>query len=210
MVAKLSAQKSTIRLGLRSRRTAPSISLTMGTAGSAEILRDGIIETVAGGGTVPLGTKPVAALSAKLGASLGPFGLAIGPNGQLYVGSNGVYRLSSKGMLYWVVGSGARALNKGFNGIYSNPAFQTDFTPAIQLAFDGKGDLLVAGGYGYGLYERTTTGRLRFLRNVRGPGASWGSLAADAMEAWCSLAGPSGWHASNRRVRSRRLPPTAC
>jgi hypothetical protein len=148
-----------------------------GNARVREVLPDGLIETVAGGGTLPLGTKPVAALSAKLGASFGPFSLAIGPNGQLYVGSSGVYRLSPNGMLDWVVGSTARALNKGFNGIYSNPAFQTDFTPAMQLAFDGKGDLLVAGGYGYGLYERTTTGKLRFLKNVRGPGASWGSLA---------------------------------
>ena len=143
-----------------------------------EILPDGIIKTVAGGGTMPLGTKPVEALSAEFDASFGPCGLAIGPNGQIYIGTSAVYRLDSNGMLDWVVGSSARDLNKGFNGIYSNPAFQIDFVQAVQLAFDGRGDLLVAGGYGFGLYERTATGNLRFLMNFRGPGASRGSLAA--------------------------------
>jgi hypothetical protein len=141
-----------------------------------EVLPDGIIETIAGGGTVPLGMKPVAALSAKFSAPSGLFGPAIGPNGELYIGTSAVYRLSPNGILDWVVGSSARVLNKGFNGIYSNPAFQIDFIQATQLALDAKGDLLVAGGYGFGLYERTATGSLQFLAHFR-DGASTGSLA---------------------------------
>ncbi|MGA3354479.1 MAG: hypothetical protein ABSD85_15050 [Acidimicrobiales bacterium] len=141
-----------------------------------EIMPDGIIETVAGGGTIPLGTKPVAALSAKFPAPSELFGLAIGPNGELYIGTSAVYRLSPNGILDWVVGSSARVLNKGFNGIYSNPAFQIDFNQAKQLALDTKGDLVVAGGYGFGLYERTASGSLRFLAHFR-DGASTGSLA---------------------------------
>ncbi len=69
-----------------------------------EILPDGIIETVAGGGTLPLGTKAVVALRANFLTPWGLFGVAIGPNGQLYIGTNGVYRLGRDGMLHWVVG----------------------------------------------------------------------------------------------------------
>jgi len=160
-----------------------------------EILPDGIIETVAGGGTVPLGSKPVPALSASFGGPSSLFGLAIAPNGELYIGTSAVYRLNSSGMLVWVVGSAARDLNKGFNGIYSNPAFQIDFAPALQLAFDGKGDLLVAGGPGFGLYERTATGKLRFLENDRSDGNLRGSLAA-APDGTVVLAGEARFHPS--------------
>ena len=52
-----------------------------------EILPDGIIQTVAGGGTVPLGSKPVPALSASFGGPSSLFGLAIAPNGELYIGT---------------------------------------------------------------------------------------------------------------------------
>jgi len=141
-----------------------------------EILPDGIIETVAGGGTVPLGTKPVPALSASFGVPISLFGVAIGPNQQLYIGTSGVYLLSPNGMLDWVVGSAARDLNRDFNGIYSDPAFQIDFIPAMGLALDNKGDLLISGGYGFGLYERTATGKLRFIEHFR-DGADVGSLA---------------------------------
>ena len=160
-----------------------------------EILPDGIIETVAGGGTVPLGMKPVAALSASFGGPSSLFGLAIGPNGELYIGTSAIYRLSSNGMLDWVVGSGARDLNKGSDGFMSNPAFQIDFTQAGPLAVDGKGDLLVAGGYGFGLYERTTTGKLRFLENDRCEGNLRGSLAA-APDGTVVLAGLERFHPS--------------
>jgi hypothetical protein len=64
----------------------------------------------------------------------------------------------------------------GWGGVYSNPAVQQDFYPATRLAFDGKGDLLVAGGGGFGLYEKTTSGALEFVENFRGDG-TWGSLA---------------------------------
>ena len=48
--------------------------------------------------------------------------------------------------------------------------------PSARLAFDGKGDLLVAGGGAFGLYEMTRTGKLRFVENFRGDGY-WGSIA---------------------------------
>jgi hypothetical protein len=143
-----------------------------------EILPDGIIETVAGGGTLPLGTKVVPALRANFLTPWGLFGLAIGPNGQLYIGTNGVYRLGRDGMLHWVVGEVVKP-PRTWGGVFSNPAIQSDFIPAVRLAFDGKGDLLVAGGPAFGLYEMTRTGKLRFVSHFRGDGY-WGSMAEDA------------------------------
>jgi len=141
-----------------------------------EVPPDGIIKTVAGGGRAPLGTEPVVAIKAKFPEPWGVFGLAIGPNAQLYIGSTkGVYRLGPGGVLYWVVGE-APLPNSCWD---CNPGNQNDFTPAIRLAFDGNGDLLVAGGGGWGLYEMTRTGRLRFVGTFRGDGF-WGSLAAGA------------------------------
>jgi len=143
-----------------------------------EVLPDGIIKTVAGGGTISLGTNPVPALSASFGGPFSLFGLAMGPNGQLYIGTNGVYRLSPDGVLHWVVRKldPPKDLPKGWGGVYSNPAIQSDFMPATRLAFDGKGDLLVAGGGGWGLYEMTKSGKLLFLETFRGDGY-WGSLS---------------------------------
>jgi trimeric autotransporter adhesin len=148
---------------------------------------DGDIATVAGGGKVPLSQKPIPALAADFGTPWQLFGLAIGPNGDLYIGTeNGVYRLSGS-TLYWVVGSAKVTFPKNWGGVYSNPAIQNDFSSATRLAFDGKGDLLVAGGGGWGLYEKTTTGKLRFIENFRGDGF-WGSLA-EAPDGTVVLAG---------------------
>jgi len=61
-----------------------------------------------------------------------------------------------------------------------NPAIQNDFLNADRLALDGAGDLYVAGGGGWGLYEMTAKGALRFINVFRGEGAfTHGSLASD-------------------------------
>jgi hypothetical protein len=141
-----------------------------------EVAPNGIITTVAGGGTVPLSSTAVPALKATFGQNA-PAGLAIGPDGELYIGAGSVYRLTAEGNLQWIVGDPNSARTPaGWGGVYSNPAIEQDFFPAIRLAFDGKGDLLVAGGGGYGLYEKTVSGALVFIENFRGDGY-WGSLA---------------------------------
>lgn len=139
-----------------------------------EVEPDGTMETVAGGGPMLLGTAPVSALQASFGGE-GPTGLAIGPDGDLYIGATAVYQLTDGGTLQWVVGEPGNT--PGFQGISANPAAQQDFSPATRLAFDGQGDLLVAGGGGFGLYEDSATGNLSFVENFRGDGA-WGSMAA--------------------------------
>jgi serine/threonine-protein kinase len=145
------------------------------------VLPNGTIETIAGGGTVPLGFAPVPAREASLGKPYsGVAGLTIGPNGQLYLATDtGVYRLAPNGDLYWAVGK-SEPLPTNWGGVYSNPAIQNDFTAADRLAFDGAGDLYVAGGGGWGLYEMTATGALQFIEVFRGEGAgTFGSLASD-------------------------------
>lgn len=138
---------------------------------------DGIIKTVAGGGSTPLSEKPLPALRALFGKPYGVLGLTLGPNSDLYIGASAVYRLTGDGILEWVVGKSVRGPPpKNWGGVYSNPAIQSDFLLAYRLAFDGTRDLLVGGGGGFGLYEMTRTGKLLFLENFRGDGA-WGALA---------------------------------
>jgi hypothetical protein len=138
-----------------------------------EVLSNGIIKTVVGGGTRALGQGSMPALSASINKQFILAGLTIGPNGELYVAANAVYRLGSHGILHWVVGRSVPMPNYCWD---CNPGNQNDFLGAERLAFDGKGDLLVAGGPGWGLYEMTKSGKLLFLENFRGDGF-WGSLA---------------------------------
>ncbi len=150
-----------------------------GNARVREILPSGIIKTVAGGGTRVLRLSPMPALVASLGRLAG---LTIGPNGELYIAADAVYRLGPGGILHWVVGKSFRFKDwpKGWRGVFSNPAIQSDFAPAYRLAFDAKGDLLVAGGGGgWGIYEMARSGRLRFLGAFRAEDGSPPSLAEE-------------------------------
>jgi CRP-like cAMP-binding protein len=76
-----------------------------------EVLPDGIIKTVAGGGSTPLGQGPTPTLDASLASGLGIGGLAIGPDNDVYLAlAGGVYRLTPNGMLvrggWWAVHGG--------------------------------------------------------------------------------------------------------
>ncbi len=139
-----------------------------------EVLPNGIIKTVAGGGTKTIGQGSLPALRVSFSKQFSVAGLAIAPDGELYIAAGDVYRLGPGGILHWVIGK--RVFPKNWGGVYSNPAAQIDFTSPQRLAFDGNGDLLVAGGGGWGLYEMTKRGRLRFVAFFRGDGF-WGSLA---------------------------------
>jgi hypothetical protein len=141
-----------------------------------EILPSGVIDTVAGGGMISPRRAPMLAVKARFASVDELNGLAVGPNGELYVAGDGVYRLDN-GVLRWVVGSDVAALNRGFRGFGMNPATQKDFDPAYTLAFDGRGDLLVGGGETWGLYEVTTSGSLRYLQNDRGEPGLYRAMA---------------------------------
>lgn len=141
-----------------------------------EVGPSGLLFTVAGGGKMHLGQRPVPARQADMLGG-GPYGLTIGPGKELYIATGaGVYRLGNDGRIHWVVGEDER-LPSNWGGVYTNPALQNDFTGAYHLAFDSHGDLFVAGGGGFGLYERTSTGRLRFVEVLRAQGGAPGSVA---------------------------------
>ena len=146
-----------------------------------EVLPNGIIKTIIGGGTRTLGQGSMPALDASINKQFTVTGLAIGPNGALYIAANAVYRLGLGGLLHWVVGKWVPPKDwpKNWGGVFSNPAPQSDFTGATRLAFDGKGDLFVAGGGGiFGIYEMARNGRLRFVGVFRGDAGGPPSLAA--------------------------------
>jgi hypothetical protein len=133
-----------------------------------EVLPDGTIKTVAGGGKKSLGVTNEHARSVRLNY---PTGVAFGPDGDLYLSTmTGIYRLEAGGTLQWVVGKHG-TLPKSWKGVWSNPAIQYDFTQPLQIAFDSQGNLFDAGGGGgWGLYERVHNGQLKFLGVHRGDG----------------------------------------
>jgi len=139
---------------------------------------NGALETMAGGGNITLGRPAVPALRANLSTGGdGLAGLTFGPGGELYIATGeGVYRLGPDAMLHWVVGE-PLPFPPDWGGVYSNPAVQNDFTNAVHLAFDSSGDLFVAGGGGFGLYEKTSKGQLSFVEVLRAQGGAPGSLA---------------------------------
>jgi hypothetical protein len=145
-----------------------------------EVTPAGVMKTVAGGGTEPPGAKPVPALQARLAGGLGSAievaGLTINPQGGLDIAlPGGVYSLGGDGDLRRVAG-GPIDDRAAWD---ANPANEGDFVPATRLAFDNQGDLFVAGGGGYGLYEKAADGSIRFVEPFRGGGAGfWGSLAS--------------------------------
>ena len=97
-----------------------------------EVLPDGVLHTVAGGGWRKLGTTALRPRSADFStAYVSVAGLAVGPHGALYIATQkGVYRLGTDGRLHWVVGGQVGRPPKDWGGVYSNPAIQEDFANA--------------------------------------------------------------------------------
>ena len=146
------------------------------------VLPNGTIETVAGDGKDGLLVGASPALSASIGS---PAGVAIGPDGDLYIAANNILRLTPAGTLDWVAGT--RVGLPACGSIYCNPAGESDFLGPGNLAFDAAGDLFVSDGNGFGLYEIAAHGALSYLGQFRGDGAP-GALATapdgTVIEAW--------------------------
>lgn len=161
----------------------PKGNLYVVDGGRDQILRqrpDGRFQVVAGTGRRGFSGDGGPAVDAEIHVGH-QAGIAVARNGTVYFSDNWNGRVREglpDGFLHWVVGKplDPKALPKHWGGVYANPAIESDFAPAARLAFDGRGDLFVAGGGGNGLYERTVAGELRFIENFRGEGY-WGSLA---------------------------------
>lgn len=168
--------------GLAVARTGALYIADSGNNRVREVLPDGIIETVAGNGNSGMVLTATPALQASLGEVSG---IAIGPDGDLYIAARNVVQLTPSGTIEWVAGNSTTPAPAC--GIECNPASEWDFTEPDQLAFDGAGDLFVSDGNGFDLYEIAADGQLDYLAKFRGDGAA-GALAADpdgsVVEAW--------------------------
>ena len=144
------------------------------------VLKNGDIETVAGGGTQSLPTSTGKVVNARA-VSLGtPAGLTFGPGRELYIAANFIVRLTPAGQLAWVAGTN-----------HSEPPTcsattcllgEQNFNNAGDLAFDGDGDLVVTSddfpGAGFGIAEIRTNGKLVDLGSCRGEGGKPGALSS--------------------------------
>jgi sugar lactone lactonase YvrE len=100
---------------------------------------DGIVTTVAGDGTQGFGGDGGPATKAKFSR---PIGMALAPDGSLYVADSGNRRVRvilPNGTIQTIAGNGTNAY-EGDNG----PALQAGFGRPTWLALDAKGDLYVS------------------------------------------------------------------
>ena len=111
----------------------------------------------------------------------------------LYIAAANVVRLTPHHTIEWVAG-GTGPIPCG--SVFCNPAGEADFDQPDQLAFDGAGDLFISGA-SYGLLEIAADGRLEYLGQARGDGAS---------EALAEV--PNGTVVQAGRDGLRRLPAT--
>lgn len=130
----------------------------------------GTITTAVGNGRSGQVLRPTPASVAPLGP---PCGLTIGPTGELYVAADNLVRLGPAGVLQWVAG---KADDLPCGSVFCNPAGESAFLGAGQLAFDRAGDLYVSGS-SYGLFEIEADGHLRYLGQQRGDAGSPEALA---------------------------------
>jgi hypothetical protein len=170
------------------------------------VLADGTIKTVAGDGTSGSDYGLVLHTTSALEASFGaPSGLAVGPNGDLYIAAGNVVRLTPSGLIQWVAGTrGPLACGS----IYCNPASEADFSEPDQLAFDGAGDLFVSDNNGLGLYEVAANGHLRYLGQFRGDPSGALAEAADGTVVEADRAGLARLPANGKIKIPKHQPHT--
>ena len=151
-----------------------------GYGGIREVSVDGIITTVAGGGSSGLGDDG-SATSAQL---VGPYGVAVDGSGNLFIadGQDRIRKVSTSGIITTVAGNG-------------NCCFWGDGGPAINaamsawgVAVDGAGDIFIADFGNQRVREVASSG---IITTVAGGGALAGASADDGPAASAALSYPA-------------------
>jgi sugar lactone lactonase YvrE len=176
----------------------PDGALLIGTASRLRLVRNGVITTLAGGGTSPL--PPAEGLRAT-DVALDPIrGIAVAPDGSVYFSqpqADRVLRLATDGTLHLAAGTGVAAALPG-----PAPAVAFPLDDPLDVAVDRTGALLVAD-YGNDRVVRVdASGLATVVASLDGPrglgiGADGAVLVAKAKEV-VSLA-----NGTARRVVSR-------
>lgn len=142
-----------------------------GNARVRAVTPNGIVHTVIGGGRASFTGNTAPALGVSIGNAPQSFALAIGPNGELYLGAAaGVYRLDGDELVR-VVGVNPATYKwppPPYN--YAQP-LPVRFDGVSRLAFDGRGDLIVGNDATYDAYELTAAGKRLLVGSTRGDGS---------------------------------------
>jgi sugar lactone lactonase YvrE len=118
----------------------------------------GLISTIAGTGSAGDGGDGGAATSAQL---QNPLGLALGPNGSMYVAQDETHRvrvIDAAGVIHTAVGTG----QEGCAGLNGGPATAAQIGAPQDMAFDSRGNLYVNDAE-CGLLRVDTSGHVRVL-----------------------------------------------
>jgi hypothetical protein len=169
-----------------------------------EVLPDGIIETVAGGGRLPLPDRAGEKVPALRAALSDPLGVALGPTGNLAIAASLVVSLDRDGDLTWIAGSKqfvpwCRTCDIGEGNFYN----------ADQLAYDGPGDLLVSNDnfpVGFGVAEVRASGDIFDIGAMRGEGGEAPAISPGP-DGSVVVAGMSGLYTIANGSREFRLVP---
>ena len=169
-----------------------------------EVLQDGVIKTLVGGGRLPLPDRAGETVPALRAALPNLAGVALGPRGNLAIATSLVVSLDRDGDLTWIAGSAqfvpwCKTCDIG----------EGNFHNADQLAYDGGGDLLISSDdfpVGFGVAEVRASGTIRDIGGVRGEGGESPAISPGTHGS-VVVAGMSGLYTISNGADQLRLVP---
>ena len=141
-----------------------------------EVLPNGIIETVVGGGKRALPDRVGEQVPARQASLDDVAGIAIGPKGNIAIAAQFIVSLTPGGNIVWVAGS-----HNWRPWCAKCSIGEYNFQSVDQLAFDGVGDLVATSAsfpeVAFGIAEIRADGLLVDLGGLRGEGGKPGAIA---------------------------------